>query len=329
MALEKGRQQYLAIKPEATRFTAETTGFTKFLPWTDKVFNNETAYENDESAIGNRGKLLDKTLSSQYGTFSFGSKVDADNILLPLYHTFGAATPTTADGATTWAFSFLQNIQLPTFTAQYERGDEGAKRMVGCTVNTLNLVFGLDDSKYTVDGSAIKEEAGNAQTVAYSKPERKLVGRHAKLYYADDLATVTSGGTEIKIKSIETTIENGVDALRAHELGDVNPSEITADGITVQITFDSLIKTANAPADFQTWADTGVKKAFRLTVEADNLPVIGSSLLKPLLELYIPPSAIKVTNATPLDDLVMKTIEIEVEQPELITAKLINEVAAL
>lgn len=328
MALQKGRQQYLAIKPEATRYTAETTGFTKFLPWSDFSFQNENGYENDESAMGTRGKLLNKVLATQYGSFSFGSKVDADNILLPLYHFFGSATPTTADGATTWAFAMLQNIELPTFTAQYSRGDEGARRMVGCMVNTLNLTFGLDDSKYTVDGFGISEEAGNALTVATTKPARYLLGRHTSIKLADNIAGLGAAST-LGIQSIEITGVDGVDAIRAQELGSVKPELLTADGVSLMITFDVLVSTANQAADLQTWHDTGVKKALEIDVHADDLPVIGTSALKPRLTLRFPESTVKVTNSVALDDLIKKTVEIEIERPELVTGTLINAIASL
>ena len=162
MSSEKGRQQYVAVKTEASRLTAETSTFTRWIRWKTFESKNEIAYEIDDSAYGNVGALVDKQVASQYAQFTIGGKIDLDEIDFFLHHSWGASTPTSALGATTRVYTMAQTLQLPTFTTQFERGVENAKKLTGCSPATLELNFGVDDSNYTVSGHAIKEDAGNA-----------------------------------------------------------------------------------------------------------------------------------------------------------------------
>lgn len=321
MTYQKGRQQQVAVKTEATRLTAETATFTRWIPWLTFESKNEIAHELDESAYGNRGALLDKQIASIHGVWNLQSKLDVDIIDFFLHHTFGSSTPTTANGATTRVYSLLQSLQLPTFTTQFTRGVETNRRLRGCSPATLEISIGIDDSSFTVSGHAIQEEAGNALTSSYTVPTRKLMGQDTLIYFASTLAGLGSvsspTGTTVKARSIKIKIETGVDVTRAFEAGAVTATDITADGFKITLEIELLHSTANSAVAFQTAFDGGTAQAFRIHALGTRYANIGASTLKPTLSLACPPSKIQLGNTIPLDDLITQTLTVEVEQPNL------------
>ena len=325
MALQKGRQQYLALASEDTRMTAETTGFT-FLPWTSITApGNQNDYLMDESAYGNRGKLLNKVLRKQHATFGCGGHIDADTILLPLYSIFGTAVATTALGATTWAISLNQNIESKTFTVQYQANQEGHKKITGWMASKLDFEFGTDSSTYTLEGIGLAESDGATLTPSVPKPDKYLLGRHVGVSYAATLAGLP--GTAITdIKTVTGGFDPGLDIARNEVVGALNPTNISHDGFTSTFEFTRINNDAQA-STFQDFQDAGTKQAFRIEAVASNLPVIGTSALKPTLRFDFPPSTVTSVTEIAIDDYLMQTITIEVEQPELIAVTLINEIA--
>jgi hypothetical protein len=324
----KGRQNYLAVKTEATRLTAETTSFTRWVPWKTWESKNEVGYEIDDSAYDNRGALLDKQVATQYGVWTVGGKLDVDQVDFFLHHLIGSSTPTTALGATTRVYTLLQSLQLPTFTTQFERGDETFKKLTGCSVASGEINIGVDDSNYSFSGHAVKEDAGNSLTPAYATPSRKLMGKDVTMYFATTLGglgSVTSPtGTQFKVKSAKWKVESGVDATRYFETGSINPTDITADGYKMSLELEVIHATANAAVTFQTNFDAGTPMAIRMHALSASSPVIGTSTLKPTLSVALPPSKITLGNAIPLDDLITQTITIDVERPDLAVVTTIN-----
>ena len=328
MPARKGRQEYLAVKTEATRLTAETTSFTRFVPFTSFESKNEITYDVDESAFANRGALLDKQIVSKYGVWSAAGKLDVDVVDFFLHHAIGSSSPTTADGATTRVYTLLQSLQLPTFTTQFTRGDEGAKRLRGCSPATLEINFTQEDSTYTVAGHAIEEEGGNSVTAAYTKPTRKLLGKNLNVYHAATLAglgTIASpDGTAFNVRTAKLALNNGVDATKHFELGALTPTDIPADGYKLTLEMELIHMTTNSSVVFQTNYEAGTPMAFRLDAVGTNLPNIGSSSLKPRLTVDLPPSRITVGNAIPLDDLITQTVSVEIEMANLAVYTTVN-----
>lgn len=331
MPISKGRQQYVAIGNEATRLTAKTTSFTNWVPFEDFSSMNENTELEDRSGFNNRGALLSKYVAHQVGKGSLSGKIDTDNVLWALHHTFGTSTPTTALGATTWVFSLLQNVELPTFTVQFTRGDESFRRLRGSSISKLDLDWSKDDGKYSTDFMAIAEETGQSLTPAYTTPTRYLMGRHITAYFATTLAglgTVASPtGTTFKITSLKVSIETGVDEVA--EFSTLNPSNVTADGHKIMVEMEVLLSTANNASGFQTAFEAGTKQAFRFHGLASDQAVIGTSTLKPTLSIALPPSTIKVEPSIPLDEYLTQKISFEVEQPNLAVFTLINSISAI
>jgi len=326
MALQKGRQQYIAIADESTRLTAETTGF-KYLTWTSLTApGNENAYLMDESAFANRGKLLNKVLVNQHAVCNWQGYIDADNLLLPLYAIFGTATPTTALGATTWAISLNQSIEAKTFTVQYETNQEGDKKINGWMASKLDLEFGVDSSTYTLEGTGIQETDGTNLTATYTQPNKYLLGRHVALSYATTKAGLTSGTAITEVRSAKVSFETGLDIARHKTLGSLAPSNVSQDGFSAVLEFTRISDKAQT-SDFQDWSDAGTARAFRLDVTASNLSVIGTSALKPRLLIDFEASTVTSVREIPIDDYIIQTITVEISQPDATAVTLINEIA--
>lgn len=327
MPVQKGRQQYFGLAIENTRLTAETTGFT-FLPWTSLSPKNENAYRDDNSAFGTRGAMLSRDLVNQHGKLDFGGFVDTDNLLLPLHLIFGTSTPVTADGATTWSGSVNQSIEGDTATAVFKAGDEGHKRVKGWMASKIELSFGIDNADMSVEGFGILEEDGTDPSATTPKPSKKLLGRHAKLTYADDIAGLGAGTDFEAIKNLTVSYETGIDPSRHKVLGSLNPTNMTGDGFSASLSFDLIVKATQATT-VQGWHDNGTEKAFRVTLEADNLPVIGTSSLKPKLTLDFPASTVEVERTIELDEYVMQKCTVTVNQADSCTYELINAISSL
>jgi hypothetical protein len=330
----KGRQVTVALKKETTRLTAETTGFTKFPMWEEFSSMNKNEMMTDESSVGSRGKKLNGILAYQTNEHKLGGKLDADSILPWLYYALGTATPTTALGATTWVMSLLESLQLPTYTIQFDGKDEGPKRIRGGAVKSLKLSWKLNEASYSVDGEAIIEETGQAQTASYVKPDKYLLGRDVKVYYATSLGGLGSiaspTGTLVRVTSVDVTIETGLDVKKQLEMGNgiAAATDNLADGFSIKIDLNTVHSNVNSATAFQTAHDTDVNYAFRIDALNPNAPVIGTSTLRPRITMDFPPSSINVERNIPLDDLINQKISIEVEMPQLSTFQLINSVSS-
>jgi hypothetical protein len=331
MPAEKGRQQYLTRKIEATAYTAETTEFSNYLPIEEFSSMNEVKNLEDRSGYDNVGGLMNQYLVYSTAKANVGGKLDADNVLWALHTVLGTSTPTTANSCTTWVFAMSQSSQLPTQTFQFQRGDEGAKRIVGAVTNKVKLSWTLDDSKYSADIIAQKEEAGNAQTSSYSKQTRYLTLKNLTPYFATTLAGLGSFaspvGTQFKLRSLEIDIENG--AIDMQESTSLNPTQILANGRKIMVTMEVLLSTANAVSTFQAAHDAGTKLAFRFRCVAADQANIGTSANKPTIDLALPESDIKVEPAMPLDDFMTQKISFEVEMPNLSVTTLVNSLPAV
>lgn len=325
MGFQKGRQQFIGIKREATRLTAETTGFT-FLPWNERAIVNENTHREVQSSLANRGALVTKLLESQHAVVNFGDHADADTITEALFAIFGAETKSTALGATTRDFTFNQNIELPTFTTVVSEGDIGQRVVNGCVASKFTLNTTMEEAMYSVEAFGVRVANTSGITATYAAPNKYFQGRHISLSYADTKAGLSSGTAITSVISSTTEIDNGVDANAHKYLGSLNPANMTSDGITAQFEFETNVGSSQA-ATFQTWHDTGAVKAFKLSIVASNLPVIGTSALRPTLEIEFPPSTVVVENTVNLDEIIKQKVTVQISTPNLITAKLINAVA--
>jgi len=322
MPFSKGRNQALAVKTEAVRGVAETTGFTNGVQWEDFSVTTKMESFKDESADGTVGALKNQVISKQWAEGSIKGKGDTNGLLFPISKTFGTATPTTALGATSWAFSVLNNNLLPTFTIITGRGDEGSRRVNGCTSKKITLDFKSDDSTYAIDVVGRSETTTTAITPAFTKQTFTLLGKNTTLAFAATLAGLSSATIIGEVVSATFEFDNSVEA--QFFLGSVNPIDTPANGrkATLKATIN-LNATNSLLAQFE----AGTKLAFRLDSNGSNLPVIGTSALRPRIYIDCPPSLIMVDYPIERDSYISYDLSVEIENPELINGLLINSLA--
>lgn len=326
MAYTKGRNISVAIKREVTRGTQETTGFTNGLPWEDfSPVQSIGSTFKDESSNGTTSALLGEEITSWIADGSIKGKLDTDYCLWALAGAFGTATPTTANGATTWAISCLNSNTLPTHTINYSRGDDSWRAIVGASIDKLAISVGKDDSTYSVDIKSIKETTGNSATPTITKPSKYILPFNFTLGYATTQAGLSSATTLTKIKQLDFEFNNGIKGEEQY-LGSLYRDDVPADGRTATLKASVTLDSTNS---LLTQFEAGTKLAFRIDGLANQLPVIGTSALKPRLTIDLPPSLIKKSIKIERDNYIMYDLEIEVQQAHLITATLINAISAL
>jgi hypothetical protein len=327
MPYTKGRQQYLGLSQETTRLTAQTTGFN-YYPWTSLSAKNVSEFRQDNSAFGRRSAFTAQTLSGQYGELNIGGKLDADNILPLLHMVTGTATPTTALGATTWVMPITQTLEAPTYTVQYLAGDEGHRRQRGVLGSKLELNFTPEDSEFTFEGGGLIEDTGTTLTPTTTQPTRYLLGRHVAVSHADTLAGLSSGTALTDVKSCRVMIDTGRDPKRHQVLGQIGLNNNTFDGFSMEIEFTTIAVGSQA-ATIQGWNDNNTLRAIRIDVDASNLPVIGTSTLRPRLTIDVPPSTVTVERSFELDDFIMQTCKVTVHFADQALITLINSIATI
>lgn len=325
MGFEKGRQQFLGVKREAVRLTAETSGFI-FLPWNERAITNENSYSLVESSMGNRGAQSGKLLETQHAVVNIGDYLESDSITEALFAIFGSETKATANGATTRDFTFNQNIELPTFTAVASDGDIGQRSVNGCVANKFSVSTTMQESMYSLEAFGLKVSNTSGITPVYTVPNKYLQGRNVTISYASNKAGLSAGTAITSILSANFEIENGVDPEVHKYFGNLNPTNMTADGIKARFEFEVQVRGAHH-ATFQGWHDNGTAQAFKISYVASHLPSIGTSSIKPTFEIEIPASVVTIENTVNRDEIIKQKFIIEVNTPHLITAKLINAVA--
>jgi hypothetical protein len=325
MPYQKGRQQYFVYAAESPRLTAATTGF-KTVPFSElKAEGNKNTYRDVMSAAGRRGKQLSRQLVSQHAEFGYNDYVHVDLLLFPLFSILGGLSAVTTLGATTWTLGVTQNLETPTSTIQYLANDEGHRRIRGIVGTKLDLDFSVEDATIAFEATGIVEEAGTAITPTYTLPNENayLLGRHVVLSYASTQAGLTSGTVLSDVKNVKISFETGNDIARNKVLGTLTPTNNTVDGFSLTIEFDLI--SANAQSSIVSgWNNTGIATAIRVDINGANLPVIGTSTLKPRFYIDIPPSVVEVTREIPIDDYLMQKCKITVNNPDLISGQLIN-----
>ena len=326
MAYTKGRNMSVSIKREASRGVKETTGFTNGLPWEDfDVKQTINGTFKDESATGTVSALLGEEIESWNADGTIKGKLDTDYILWAIAGAFGTATATTALGATTWAISVLNSNSLPTHTININRGDDGWKAVTGASIDKFSISAADNDSTYSVDIKGIKEEAGTTVTPTITKPSKYILPFNFTLGYATSIAGLSSATTVAQVKSLEFEFTNSIGGEEIY-LGSQYRADVPANGRTAMLKCSIVLNASNG---LVTQFEAGTKLAFKIDGLASNLPVIGTSALKPRLTINTGLGLIKRVVSTPRDEYIMFDLEVEIQEAHLCTATLINAISAL
>jgi hypothetical protein len=319
MAYQKGRQQYVAIALETPRLTANVTPASfRYINWNEFSIGNKNEYKEQVYSTFTRGKTVQRLLTTQHVEGNMKTDFDADVIPYFLYYTLGAGTPTTALGATTWAFSVIQALESPTFTINYKAGDENNKKANGALPTKLSIDISTDNSSLQLDFSALQETTGTVLTPVSSGLSRPLQGHDTVVKFASTKAGLTAGTTIKDVKSCKITIETGNDISRNKVLGSRTPVNNVVDGFEISIELDLLSEVSQA-STIQSWHDLNTKVALSVDLNDILAPVIGTSALKPRCYFEFPPSSVEVERTISLDDLIMQKLKIKVESADLTT----------
>ena len=322
----KGRNSSVSIKRETTRGVKETTGFTNGLPWEEfGLYESIGSTFKDESATGTTSVLQGEEITGWIADGSIKGKLDADYALWAFAGAFGVATPTTALGATTWAFSMLNNNLLPTHTVNYSRGDDGFRAVTGATIDKLTIDVGKDDATYAVDLKAIKEESGTTVTPVIAKPSKYILPFNWLVGFATTKAGLSAATTLAKVQSLNFELSNSVGG-EEQFLGNQYRDDTPANGRSVMLKMSITLDTTNG---LQTQFLAGTKLAFKLSGVANNLPVIGTSALKPSIIIETAVGLIKKTHKVERDSYIMYDLEVEIQECHLTTATIINAIPTL
>jgi hypothetical protein len=281
-----GRQNSVGIAKDTTRNTAMTTP-SVFIPWDSFDMQVKNTPFEDKSALGIRDELLYSDIAYQALEGKLGGKTDADTIIYWLYYLLGQGTPTTASGATTWVLTSANNTQLPSFTSFYQRGDSGFFASTGTTVSELNIKGDAGgESTYETSIMALNESSISTPTISYTKPTRYQIGKNITIGYATSTSGLSSA-TAFNCRSFELSLKNNSQADMA--LGSLTPIDIFAQKFDVSLKFTITLRSTPG-STFETDYKAGNKKAFKIAMVNQNAASIGTSGLKPTVNLVIPPS---------------------------------------
>jgi hypothetical protein len=238
-----GRQQNVGYAKEAVRNTAESEA-TIWFPKSEFNLELQNEYFEDVSSIGRRENNLGKEITTQLASGNQSGIMDADYIGFLLFHSLGNVNSVQdgTTGAYNHTFSLLQNVELPTFTAFYNRSSEGQFKVRGCNVGSLELAFATDESTYSADILAIAEDSDSGQVPAYAKPARYLMGKNTKLFYAPTAAALDASTDEIIITNATVNINANGESDVA--LGRLNPFDTHHKNFEVELTFSGKVRNA-------------------------------------------------------------------------------------
>jgi hypothetical protein len=326
MSYTKGRNMSVSIKRETVRGVKEITGFTNGLPWEEfDVKQTINGTFKDESATGTVSALLGEEIESWNADGTIKGKLDADYMLWAIAGAFGTATPTTALGATTWAISVVNSNLLPTHTINVNRGADGWKAITGVSIDKFAISVADNDSTYSVDVKGIKEEAGTTVTPTITKPSRYILPFNFTLGFATSIAGLSSSTAIAQVKSLEFEFMNSIGGEEIY-LGSQYRADVPANGRTAMLKCSVVL---NATNGLVSQFEAGTKLAFRIDGTASQLPVIGTSTLRPRLTINTGLGLIKRVVSTPRDEYIMYDLEVEIQEAHLCTATLINSIATL
>lgn len=303
------RQLYVGYAKESTRNQPIAVA-TKFVNYTSYTMDTESKYYDDDSAFGRREGLVDRQITQQMAKGNLEGYLDADGIIGELlHHVYGQSSSVQSGVTGAYIHTFggvNNNTNVPTFTLQSRRGDEGVLRAIGCGVKSLELDFGDGECKFKSEILAVKEETGDTQTVALTKPSRPLLAKNMTCRYAPTIAGLSSP-TSFKINKLNVKIDTGSDFV--WDFGSRFPSDVLAKTFTCEVSFSALVRDAT----FYNYFINNTKTALEFDCNMAGLPVLGTSSLFPRIRFRVPPSTVELTHKNDLDDFIMFDAKIKCE----------------
>lgn len=295
-----GRLNPFGLAKETTRMTGQTSP-TVFLPYSSIETNPMNKYQASNEAIGVRHNLTNNELLNQWQEGKLDGMLNTDTIGYLMSFLFGSisSVQTGTTGAYTHTFTVNNNVQLPSFSAFYQRGDVGWLRARGACLEDIDISSDMsNDAKYTSAIKAIQEENVSAQTAVYTDTKsHNLLSRHCTVRYATTVSGL-SAGTTFDVQKVNIKMKNNLHVDFA--LGTPYGVDIFAKQNEPEITFTAVLK-SNV---FDTLFKTGGKLAMSFEWQNFLAVSLGTSTLKPLLRFEVAPSIIEIKNKTGINDII-------------------------
>lgn len=300
-----GETVQLGIGAETTRGTAVAptawipartpTGIVVVQDWVD-------VKEVKGTGVSLQGKEIAQTRAE--GDIEFNVRnVTIGHILKSL---LGTATPVTALGATTHTFTRLTgSAQFPALTLALQQPGQQSYEYAMGTVNQLEISSTQDDLVVATASFVAKSEAAHASyTPSYSSSDVYFRNQDVTVKFASTVAGLDAASA-VCIKDLKLTLSNNVKPTQC--LGSTSPTDVLTGPLEIS---GSFMTNFDGVANYYDLFRAGTTQAMRITMERDDLAVLGTSALYPKIEITI--SKIVMDKYTPdrkLDDIVSESID--------------------
>lgn len=173
-------------------------------------------------------------------------------------------------------------------------------------VSSLEIRTPIDDLVNATVSFVGKGEANHANyTPAFDEDDDVIFRNHdVTIKFADNVAGLAAAPA-VCINEFALTIANNSRAKQC--IGNVNPTDIFS---LISEISGNFVADFEDPADYYDIFKAGTYKAMRITMERDDLPVIGTSALRHKIEITLPRVSFDgYTPDRPIDDIVTESID--------------------
>lgn len=247
-------------------FAKETTRWTAVAPsiWTPKAsldFEDKSEKVIDESSIGVIEDSFDWHVVKEYAEGNFECNVYANSIGYLLLNLFGAVSTTSSSGKYTHAFTVAETNAHQSLTIGLA-DDTQDRQFALAMLDSLDVNASVWDFVKATASFRSKKSTTASLTPSYST-DIALLGKHVKVYIADDL-TWLSTATAISAISSTLTISKNLEDV------DVLWSTVPEDFCNTQFWVEWTLELKWDNETYKTIYQNWVKKAMRIEI-ADSV----------------------------------------------------------
>lgn len=327
MATQIGSQQYFGIKKETTPNTAELVP-TLILGVDSNSLQNKSEYALEEIQYASRETNFDEYKTMQVAEGDISGTISNRDLGTLLYFATGSVTSTQISATTAYrhTFSRSNDLQLPSFTAFYSRGDAGIYKTRGCVIDELELEIGESESKYTAKIKAIEEvevtdnteKTNISNAVVFTAPDSKFLFGNLVFTYNSTitaLGAVTNGtagtGTNLSLKpGLKISLKNNVvfdPSSSTTPSAYTKPLATEAHKAEASLEFSGIIK-AKTP---YSWTLDATKQAFEAMLVNVGSSNVGTSSVKPELRIRVASAIAKTEIDVPMTEALAYNIKLD------------------
>jgi hypothetical protein len=328
MAVELLSQQFVGLKKETVRNTAELTP-NLTLKVDSNTVQQKTEFTLEEIIYGDRDNNYDEYANKSFLEGEISGHINSKDIGSFLFFALGQVASTQISTSTAYTHTFTRvksNTLLPTFTLFYKYGDAGMFKSRGCVIDELSLEIGEEESKFTATIKGIEELevtdvtgiAAINSAIAYSTPDPKLTFGNLVFTYADSVTALgavtnnTSGtGTVLNLRpGLKINIKNNVEydmSSSATPAKYIRPLDTIAQKFEASMEFSGLIRSKTP----RTLTVDALPKAFEAMLVNVGAPNVGTSSVKPELRFRVSQATAKTEIDTSLNEALAYSINLD------------------